>query len=119
MESFRYKDVLVEWDETQLVLGNGRFRRTMLLTGGFPRTISLRDAQGREFADAEKIGADCHFIGINRPGYKEARYEWRSITVRAEEDPAFDSPHVLVEMIFAEPIQDYLFSYIRMNASLS
>ena len=106
MESFRYKDVLVEWDETQLVLGNSRFRRTMLLTDGFPRTISLRDAQGREFADAEKIGADCHFIGINRPGYKEARYEWRSITVRAEEDPAFDSPHVLVEMIFAEPIQD-------------
>ncbi len=109
MESFRYKDVSVEWDEMRLVFGNSRFRRTMMLAEGFPRTVSLRDAQGREFADAGKSGADCHFIGINRPGYREARYEWRSISVRAVEEVDFDSPHVLVEMIFAEPVQEVVF----------
>ena len=46
MKKFQFQDCFMEADESRLILGNSRIRRTLDLTAGMPKTVSFRDAAG-------------------------------------------------------------------------
>ena len=58
----------MEADESRLILGNSRIRRTLDLTAGMPKTVSLRDAAGTDYASADKAEEDRSFMGLNGCG---------------------------------------------------
>ena len=54
-------------EDALLSFGNRFYTRTIDLSGGFPRTVSLKSG-GMEWAAEDKKGCDCSFSGINMPG---------------------------------------------------
>ena len=97
-----------------MIIRNSKLCRKLDLSSGAPKTVSLTDAAGKEFASSEKENADIAFIGMHPAGSPEP-VRWRIINISAERVPASykDSEHVkvIIEMRedFAET--DYLREY--------
>ncbi len=99
----------MRYEGDRLTVGNGRIAREMELSSGMPRTVSLKDAAGREFASPEKEQPDLSFLGLNGPDYEGIRYEVTAVEASAVEQDRFDSPHLLVCVTMREGVQDLEF----------
>ena len=64
MKHWTAGNVFVRRDDTLLSFGNSFYTRTIDLSGGFPRTVSLKSGE-MEWAAEDKKGCDCSFFGIN------------------------------------------------------
>ena len=106
MKNFQFQDCFMEADESRLILGNSRIRRTLDLTAGMPKTVSLRDAAGTDYASADKAEEDLSFMGLNGCGCDGIRWEVESVSAEALEDPVFDAPQMRVALVMREPVQD-------------
>lgn len=104
---FSFQDITVTRSETELTLANSRIRRVLNLTGGAPRTVSLMDARGNEYADPGKTSPDLAFIGMYPAGMDNA-VPWSVTDISAEAVPASfrDSAHVKVTVSMHEPVSD-------------
>ena len=109
MNEFHYQDCYMRYDGSRLTVGNEKIIREMDLSSGIPRTISLKDAAGREFASPEKEQPDFSFIGLNCPDFDGIVYEVTEVKAEAVEQDRFDSPHLLVCVVMREPVQDLVF----------
>ena len=109
MNEFHYQDCYMRYDGSRLTVGNEKIIREMDLSSGIPRTISLKDAAGREFASPEKEQPDFSFIGLNGPDFDGIVYEVTEVKAEAVEQDRFDSPHLLVCVVMREPVQDLVF----------
>lgn len=96
----------MEADGSRLILGNARIRRTLDLSAGMPKTISLRDADGTDYASADKTEEDISFMGLNGCGKNGVQWEVESVLAEALEDPSFDAPQMRVSITMREPVQD-------------
>jgi hypothetical protein len=105
MYKFKYKDVIIRWDESSLQIANSKINRKFDLTGGFPRTISLQDGGGNEFADANKSDCDGSFIGLNRPGFENSEYQNLGITAVSCPATLFDAELVQITVEIFEQVQ--------------
>ena len=54
----------MRYDGSRLTVGNEKIVREMDFSLGLPRTVSLKDAAGREYASPEKEQPDFSFIGL-------------------------------------------------------
>ena len=59
---FRYKDIEVLSDDSQLVIRNSKLCRKFDLSAAAPKTVSLTDSAGKEFASPEKDRTDLHSL---------------------------------------------------------
>ena len=80
---FAFKDVEVLSDESLLVIRNSRISRTLDMVSGAPRTISLTDSLGHEFASPEKETPDIAFIGMHTASSSE-RIHWKVTDISSE-----------------------------------
>lgn len=99
----------MRFDGSRLTVGNGKIARVLDLSSGMPRTVSLKDAAGREFASPEKELQDFSFIGLNGPDFEGIVYEVSDVEAAAVEQDRFDSPHMLVSVSIHEPVQNVAF----------
>ncbi len=109
MNRFQFQDCFLRYEGDRLTVGNERIVREMDLSSGLPRTVSLKDAAGREFASPEKEQPDFSFIGLNGPDFEGIVYDVTEVKAEAVEQDRFDSPHLLVSVTMREPVQDLLF----------
>lgn len=109
MNELHYLDAYCLQTGERLIFGNAAFRREIDLSGGFPRTVSLRDGAGHEFAAADRTDCDSHFVGINPPGYQESCYRIRDCSARRVDSKHFDAPHLAVKLTFGDDIQQAVF----------
>jgi alpha-galactosidase len=107
---FVYKDVNIRLNGKRLIIANSAFRRSLDLGSGIPRTISLKDAAGREFAKGEKKEGDFSFIGINRPGANGAEYCIVDVSAETQAACFLDSEHVRVRLVIEEKVQRVVFT---------
>ena len=111
---FQYKDIEISTDDTLLVIRNSNICRKLDLSAGAPKTVSLTDATGKEFASPEKENSDLAFIGMYPAGAPEPIH-WRIVNISAERVPASykDSEHVKVTVEMKEDFSetDYLREY--------
>ena len=111
---FQYKDIEITADASFLIIRNSKLCRKLDLSSGAPKTVSLTDADGKEFASSEKENADIAFIGMHPAGAPEPVH-WRIINLSAERVPASykDSEHVKVSIEMREDFAetDYLRDY--------
>ena len=111
---FQYKDIEITADASFLIIRNSKLCRKLDLSSGAPKTVSLTDADGIEFASSEKENADIAFIGMHPAGAPEPVH-WRIINLSAERVPASykDSEHVKVSIEMREDFAetDYLRDY--------
>ena len=84
---FRYKDIEVLSDDSQLVIRNSKLCRKFDLSAAAPKTVSLTDSAGKEFASQEKDRIDFAFIGMHAAGTTD-RVHWRLVNISAEHVPA-------------------------------
>ena len=110
-----FQDVTVTRSGNELILANSRIRRVLDLACGAPRTVSLTDAQGKEYADATKTSPDLAFIAMYPAGMNEA-IPWHITDISAEAVPASfrDSAHVKVSISMREEVSEteYLREYL-------
>ena len=102
-----FQDVTVTRSGNELILANSRIRRVLDLACGAPRTVSLTDAQGKEYADATKTSPDLAFIAMYPAGMNEA-IPWHITDISAEAVPASfrDSAHVKVSISMREEVSE-------------
>lgn len=105
IESCQLADAYVRRDEDCLEFGNRYYRRLVDLRKGYPATVSLAHTCGIEYA-APGDGCDCGFIGLNRPGHNATAYRIVDVAVERCVAVAYDSPHLLVKLRFADAVQD-------------
>lgn len=106
---FIFKDIYIRLNGGQLIIANSAFCRLLDLGSGIPRTISLKDAAGREFAGGEKKEGDFSFIGINRPGYNGSEYHVADVSAETQVASFLDSEHVNVRLVIEEKVQRIVF----------
>lgn len=106
---WQFQDAYAEYSPDRLVLGNAAFRREISLLDQVPRTVSLQDAAGREYASAEKIEPDFYFVGLARPNRENLSWQVRAVTATVDEGTLFDSPHLRVVLEIYDPGQQLLF----------
>lgn len=96
-----YKDAYVIRTDEKLIIGNKYFSRTMDLSEGFPRTISMifRD---REMADPHKESADSSFVGLSRPGKKYTEWTVQNIYTERKAADLFDGERLLVTICYSD-----------------
>ncbi len=109
MKEFHYQDCFMRYDGSRLTVGNEKIVREMDFSLGLPRTVSLKDAAGREYASPEKELPDFSFIGLNGPDFAGIVYETTEVEAAAVEQDRFDSPHLLVSVVMREPVQNLVF----------
>ena len=109
MKDFVFKDVNIRLDDGRLIIANSAFRRCLDLCSGIPRTTSLKDAAGREFAKHDKKSGDFSFIGINRPGYNGSEYCVVDVFAETRSASFLDSEHVRVRLVIEEKVQRIVF----------
>ncbi len=107
----QHDDVFVKRSGERLVLGNSMVSRELDLSLGAPRTVSLRDGAGREFADPGKADADLSFIGLRVPGSADMPWQVEEISASVIEGDIFDGTRVRVEIRMVEPLEQAF--YIR------
>lgn len=106
-----FKDIEVSCDNGSLVVGNAALRRVLDLGKGFPRTVSLCDGAGREFAAADKASADFSFIGLNPPEMAGTAYRVENVEAETFAASLFDSERVVVRITVMEATQQALFKH--------
>ena len=113
---FRYKDIEITSDDTLLVISSSRITRKLDLSCGAPKTVSLTDAWGNEFASDQKETADIAFIGMHPAHSSDDRVKWHITGISAELVPQSykDSEHVKVSVAMEEPFAEtkYLREYL-------
>lgn len=75
-----------------------------------PRTVSLQNAAGREFARNDKKCGDFSFSGMYRPGVNASDYHVTDVSAETYPDSLLDSEHVLVSLHIAETLQNAVFT---------
>ncbi len=100
----QHEDVFVKRSEHRLVIGNSRIVREFDLSQGAPRTISLQDAAGRQFAAPDKHFADLSFIGLHTPDNPATPWRLDDISAEAVAGDIFDSARVRVVLSMTEPV---------------
>ena len=112
---FRHKDIEISSDDSFLIIGNSRISRKFDLSIGAPKTVSLSDASGREFASAKKETADLAFIGM-QAAHSTERIKWHITDISAQlvQKSYKDSEHVKVAISMEEPFSEtkYLREYL-------
>ena len=110
-----YKDIEVLSGNNLLVIRNSRISRKLDLSLGAPKTISLTDASGREYASGQKETADLAFIGMH-PAHAPEMIRWHITDISAQIIPSSykDSEHVKVSIAMEEPFAEtkYLREYL-------
>ena len=106
MKKGSFQDCFFDRSDDRLILGNSRIRRTLDLSSGMPKTISLQDASGAEYAASDKAEEDLSFMGLNGCGKEGIRWEIAECSAEARENPEFDAPHLEVTLRMREPVQD-------------
>lgn len=106
MKKGAFQDCFFDRSDDRLILGNSRIRRTLDLSSGMPKTISLQDASGAEYAASDKAEEDLSFMGLNGCGKEGIRWEIAECSAEARENPEFDAPHLEVTLRMREPVQD-------------
>ena len=110
-----FQDIEVTLSGQTLVIANNKIRRELDLSSGAPRTVSLQDAQGMEFANPAKADADLAFIAMYPAGMDPA-IPWAVTDISAEKVPESfrDSEHVKVAISMREEVSEteYLREYI-------
>lgn len=97
-------------EDALLSFGNRFYTRTIDLSGGFPRTVSLKSG-GMEWAAEDKKGCDCSFFGINMPGRGKTEYRLKGdVEAVYRENPQFDAPHLELTIRFEEKVQQAEFT---------
>ena len=97
-------------EDALLSFGNRFYTRTIDLSGGFPRTVSLKSG-GMEWAAEDKKGCDCSFFGINMPGRGKTEYRLKgNVEAVYRENPQFDAPHLELTIRFEEKVQQAEFT---------
>lgn len=103
-------NAFVRQDDSRLSFGNCFYTRTLDLSGGFPRTVSLKSGK-MEWAAANKRGCDCSFFGINMPGRGRTDFRLKGeIEAVYRENPQFDAPHIELTICFEEKVQQAEFT---------
>jgi hypothetical protein len=104
---FRHKDIEILSDDTQLIINNNRISRKLDLSLGAPKTISLSDASGREFASRQKKTADLAFVGMHA-AHSTERVKWHITDISAQlvQQSYKDSEHVKVLISMEEPFSE-------------
>jgi hypothetical protein len=97
-------------NDGRLIIANSAFSRCLDLGSGIPRTTSLKDVSGREFARDDKKEGDFSFIGINRPGYNCAEYHIVDVSAEPQSASFLDSEHVRVRLLIEEKVQRVVFT---------
>lgn len=112
---FRYQDIRISSDDSHLIISNSRISRKLDLSLGAPKTVSLSDDSGREFASAQKETADLAFIGM-QAAHSTKRVQWHITDISAQLVPQSykDSEHVKVSISMEEPFAEtkYLREYL-------
>ncbi len=106
MKQVSFQDCFAEVQEGRLILGNAAIRRTLDLTSGMPRTVSLRDGAGFEYAADDKAEEDLSFMGLNGCGQEGIAWEIAEVSAEAQEHPDFEAPHLLVSLRMYERVQE-------------
>ena len=109
-----FDQAFVQWDDKQLIMGNGVIRRVIDLSRNYSCTRSIT-LQNEEFASPEYDSCDCSFFGINSPDRKKAATRWhlhKDICARIIPQPEFDAPHIEVKLFFIEEYQQAEFTRI-------
>ena len=109
-----WEDIRISRKDDLLILENSRIRRTLDLSCGAPRTVSLQTADGTELASAENPVCDIGFIGLHEAGKKEVPWRVKSVRCRKKRRDIFEVPHLVVEISMEEPSSGscYTKSYI-------
>ncbi|MBQ6598009.1 MAG: hypothetical protein IJH79_10705 [Lentisphaeria bacterium] len=97
-------DISVYRKGNLLILENSMIRRTLDLSKGAPRTISLQTSGGTELAAAENPVCDIGFIGLNEPGTAETPWQVKFIRCRKKRRDLFDAQRLIVEISMEEPL---------------
>ncbi len=103
-----FQDAYAEYSNEKLIVGNAVFRRELSLVGAVPRTVSLQDANGREYASAAKKEPDFYFVGLVRPNLETNAWQIRSVAADIDEGTLFDSAHLHIVLELYEPGQQVL-----------
>ncbi|MBQ9788013.1 MAG: hypothetical protein IJW31_00230 [Lentisphaeria bacterium] len=108
----QHKDITVSKTANRLIIKNSRLQRIFDLSLNAPKTVSLQNSKGEEFASANKQDADFSFIGLGLPSQK-GLFNWSLDEVTAEVCPAniYNSECVRVRLKMSESYQKT--SYIR------
>ncbi len=109
----KYADIIIRKDAENLYLDNSLISRVLNLTSGAPRTVSLKDKNGREFADSAKAEADLSFIGMGRPEIEDMPWHIEGIEAEVVPGDIFDGEKVRVAITMLEPVEQnkYLREY--------
>ncbi len=105
-----YRDIRVERENDLLSIANSALVRRLDLSLNAPRTVSLKNAAGYEFASPDKLRADLSFIGLNQPHNPQT--PWTLPKLVAEPPAAGDGVRVRLNMF--EPISEscYIRDYV-------
>lgn len=106
-----FEDIRVRRSGNSLTIANSAIVREFDLSAGAPRTVSLRSADGREFASPDKPCADLSFIGLTAPGNEKSPWRLDEISAELQEAGLFDAAGVRVRLKMSEPIEQAV--YIR------
>lgn len=98
-------DAYARLENDRLIFGNRTYRRELDLAGGCPRTVSLRSADGVEYADPAKTEPDFYFVGLHRPGAGASEYRVSRLDISEVPKPEFDAPHLLVTLEVFDDVQ--------------
>ena len=107
-----WEDIRISRKEDLLILENSRIRRTLDLSRGAPRTVSLQTADGTELASAKNPVCDLGFIGMHEPGKMEVPWQIKSVCCRKKQRDLFEAQRLTVEISMAEPVSGSLYKKI-------
>ena len=111
---FFHRDITVEKSEKQLVIANSCISRKFLFQDGSWRTVSIRDAAGKEYASKDNDQCDFHFIGLGHPENGTHKLQLSGVDCKVVEADFSDAEHVEVAVAFTETVQqvEYIITYI-------
>ncbi|MBQ9502099.1 MAG: hypothetical protein IJU70_08095 [Lentisphaeria bacterium] len=98
-----WKDVRLDYDGRSLTVSNSRIRRVFDLSDGAPRTISLCDGEGRQFAAPGAV-CDFSFAGLTPPGRPETPWRLLDVSMKVHRKSIFDGAHAAVSLTMEEPV---------------
>lgn len=88
-----FDQAFVQWDDKQLIMGNGVIRRVIDLSRNYSCTRSIT-LQNEEFASPEYDSCDCSFFGINSPDRKKPQPAGTCTKISAPGSPRPRPPEV-------------------------
>ena len=103
--SFKFKDISTSLHNDKLTIANSTITRVLDISSGLPRSISLKNNSGDEFASIDKIESDFSFMGIHFTAEHLHNFYIESITAEAFPESLFDSEHVKICLNIKESVQ--------------